>query len=73
MSTHLQPDEAWGTVNIAKPLETNTIVFYQDYGTKEILKFCENGDIFIKGKLAENDKEVVEGMREFLRGQSLLK
>lgn len=26
-----------------------------------------NGDIYVKGKLVENDKEVVDGMREFLR------
>ena len=32
-----------------------------------IIKFCENGDIFVKGKLVENDLEVVEGMREFLK------
>ena len=31
-----------------------------------ILRLCQNGDIFIKGKLVENDLEVVEGMREFL-------
>jgi hypothetical protein len=34
----------------------------------EIIKLCTNGDIFIKGKLIENDKEVVDAMREFLIG-----
>ena len=31
-----------------------------------ILMLCDNGDIFVKGKLIENDKEVVNAMREFL-------
>ena len=34
--------------------------------TTEIIKLCENGDIFVKGKLIENDKELVNAMREFL-------
>jgi hypothetical protein len=38
----------------------------------EILKLCENGDIFVKGKLVENDKEVVDAMREFLNSQGCL-
>lgn len=32
----------------------------------EIMKLCSNGDIFVKGKLIENDKELVEAMREFV-------
>ena len=31
----------------------------------ELLKFEDNGDIFIKGKLIENDKQVVEAFREY--------
>lgn len=38
----------------------------------EILKFHQNGDIYVHGKLIENDKEVVEGFRVFLRQQGLL-
>jgi len=48
-------------------LEPNTIVFHTNHGVTEVLKFCENGDIYVKGKLVENDKEVVEGIREFLK------
>ena len=55
------------------PQEQNTIFSMQDNGTREILKLCENGDIFVKGKLAENDKEVVDALREFLKGQGFLK
>jgi hypothetical protein len=55
------------------PQKQNTISFVQDNGAREILKLCENGDIFVKGKLAENDKEVVDALREFLKGQGFLK
>lgn len=34
---------------------------------KEILKLADNGDIFVKGKLIENDKEVVDALREFIK------
>ena len=37
-------------------VEANNIVFYIDNGGTEILKLCENGDIFVNGRLAENDK-----------------
>lgn len=33
---------------------------------QEIIRFCENGDILVKGNLIENDKELVNAMREFL-------
>jgi hypothetical protein len=46
-----------------------SVVFLKNNGTKELLKLCENGDIFVNGKLVENDKEVVDGLREFLKGQ----
>jgi hypothetical protein len=56
------------------PQEQNTIFFLQvDKSNQEILKLCENGDIFVKGRLAENDKEVVDALREFLKGQGFLK
>ena len=53
-------------------LESNTITF-QMTDTTEIIKLCKNGDIFIKGKLIENDKEVVDAMREFLIDSGHLK
>lgn len=33
---------------------------------KEVLVLKPNGDIFVNGRLAENDKKVVEGLRNFL-------
>ena len=32
----------------------------------ELIRLCENGDILVKGKLVDNDKEAVDGLREFL-------
>lgn len=43
---------------------SNLLVISGDDG--EILRFERNGDIYVKGRLVENDKEVVEGFREFL-------
>jgi hypothetical protein len=52
--------------------ESNTIVFTEDKGITPILKLCQNGDIFVKGKLIENDKEVVDALREFLKFQGVV-
>ena len=41
-----------------------TIMFGVPAG--EMIRLEPNGDIYIKGKLVENDKEVVDGMRQFL-------
>jgi len=48
-------------------IESDTISFHINNGLTEVLKFCPNGDIYIHGRLAENDKEVVDGFREFLQ------
>ena len=55
-------------LKLLKPsdLESNTISFITADETEPIIKLCQNRDIFIKGKLVENDLEVVEGMRKFL-------
>lgn len=45
------------------------ILRVQSDGDEEMLRFESNGDIYVKGRLVENDKEVVEGFREFLRGK----
>lgn len=49
------------------PVEENAIIFSQENGAKEILKLAQNGDIYVRGKLVENDLDVVEAMREFLK------
>lgn len=35
-------------------------------GDLDIIELYENGDIYIRGELAENDKAVVDGLRDFL-------
>ena len=45
--------------------EDTDIAFFSADG-EEILRLCDNGDIKVHGKLAENDQAVVAGMREFL-------
>ena len=52
-------------IHLSDKLVENTIYFNTEE-SNEIIKLCNNGDIFVKGKLIENDKEVVEAMREFL-------
>lgn len=46
-------------------ISNNVITFNTDPVT-EILRLENNGDIYIRGKLAENDKEVVNALRDFL-------
>jgi cytosine/adenosine deaminase-related metal-dependent hydrolase len=46
--------------------EDTDIVFFSN-DAEEILRLCDNGDIYVHGHLAENDKDVVDGLREFLK------
>lgn len=46
--------------------EPNTITFKTGGESDPIIKLCPNGDIFVKGKLVENDAVLVEGLREYL-------
>lgn len=43
------------------------VLFSVDNGRKEMLKICENGDFFVKGKKVVNDKQVYEGFIKFLK------
>jgi len=55
--------------SLTRAIEPNTISFHFTGQDTPILKLHANGDIFVKGSLAENDKEVVEAMRTFLKSQ----
>lgn len=44
-----------------------TIIFHGKNNI-EILRLEYNGNIYVQGRLAENDKEVVDGMRKILMG-----
>ncbi len=49
--------------------QKDTVFFSMDKNRNEILKLCPNGDIFVKGRLAENDKQVVDAFKEWLNSQ----
>ncbi|TKI74451.1 hypothetical protein [Bacillus mycoides] len=49
---------------LVRDTKHDSIIF--KVGEQEIVSLKSNGDIYVKGKLVENDKEVVEGMRELL-------
>lgn len=48
-----------------EPITSHDIIFLSK-DNSEILRLKENGDILVKGKMIENDLEVVDGLREFL-------
>ena len=37
-------------------------------GREEILKICRNGDIYIRGELMENNREIMEGFKKLFAG-----
>jgi len=41
-------------------------IYFKGKDNTEILRLEPNGDIFIRGNLAENDKQVTDGLRNFL-------
>jgi hypothetical protein len=53
------------------PIESS-VVFTPSSDAGPILELKQNGDIFVKGKLIENDKEVVDALREFLQTQGFI-
>ena len=59
-------DENSTTVRITGTCKQKNPIMTVDVGGDEILRFESNGDIFVHGRLSANDKEVVDGFREFL-------
>lgn len=59
-------EEAGMEINDDEITEDTDIIFYSN-DAEEILRLCDNGDIHVHGHLAENDKDVVDGLREFLK------
>ncbi len=55
---------------IIVPTADPYFMFFNGKDDTPILELRADGDIFVKGKLIENDKEVVDGMREFLRSMN---
>jgi hypothetical protein len=52
-------------------MEPNTITLQNNGESTPIIELKANGDIYVKGNLIENDKEVVDAMREFLNKANL--
>ncbi len=65
--------------------ENNTITLLDDYkvssnliqinsnNSEEILRIEYNGDIFYRSRLIKNDKEIADGLREFLTEQGYIR
>ena len=53
-------------------VNTDILLHIQDKQNNEILKICENGDFFVKGKFTENDKDLVNALRDFLKNWGYL-
>lgn len=44
----------------------NSIAFKIRQDSTPVIEFKENGDIYVKGNLIDNDNELVDAMREYL-------
>lgn len=53
--------------------DPSEIKFTTENGAREVLRITANGDIYVNGKLAANDMEVVEGLRQFLKEAGFIK
>ena len=47
-------------------MEPQSITFQNNGESTPIIELKADGDIYVNGNLIENDKEVVDAMREFL-------
>ena len=55
-------------LDINKEIETNDIIFRIGKEHREILKLTPDGDIYVDGKKLANDKEIREGIKNFIKG-----
>jgi hypothetical protein len=53
-------------VNVIKTKDQGDIRF-EVAGNREMLRLCANGDIYVRGELADTDAAVVAGFKEWLR------
>jgi hypothetical protein len=58
--------------NVEEAVAANNISFTVTSAIVPILELRGNGDILVKGKVIENDIEVVQALREFLTSQGLI-
>jgi len=50
---------------IVKP--ASDFIFWTQNNTYEFIRICENGDVFVKGALIENDRELYAALCEFFK------
>lgn len=53
-------------INKDKVKRSNEENIHFHVGDNEVLRLEPNGDIYVHGRLADNDKLVVDGLREFI-------
>lgn len=58
--------------HIAKIDPPETVLTIQNNEGKKILQFMQDGSIYVHGRFAENDKEIVEAFKEFLIDQGYM-
>lgn len=51
---------------ITRPPNEGNICFMVPGVDEPVVKLQHNGDIYVRGKLIENDKQLVDGVREWL-------
>lgn len=55
-------------VQIVPPKEPSLSIMLEN---REILRFESNGDVLYEGNLIDSDRQIVEGMKKFLKGHNL--
>ena len=51
---------------MSDPLPTDSLIMFHYRDGSELMKFCYNGEIYLKGKLVTTDQEVVDGLRDII-------
>lgn len=66
MYSELAADAEPTLIQLAPHVDRDSLVFH--IAGQEMIRLAGDGNIYVKGKLVENDKEVVRGLRHFLIG-----
>ena len=66
-------DKVYQLIEVPDPWkdESGKVVFHTS--GCEVMTFMANGDIYVKGELVENNQEVVDGFKEWLKDTGYLK
>jgi hypothetical protein len=61
-------DEGIVTIRPVRLDEPIATILFSVPDFPDLLRLEPNGDIFVKGRLIENDKEIVDALRDFITG-----